>query len=267
MAEVAVSQAGGPARVARNHLSQPIPSSARSAEKGADSAPSLQEANPPLAAFQRSRALPRQDRRCHFYPRATCGSRRSRHSRSLGRRSVARGAQQSCGHAGGASFAVLHAGEGARQGHNYGGGRLERARAHSARDVAALADLGPRVGDGPAQKLHDGYGRTGFTSAIPKAHGSAVRTKTRTGCCGNTCRRRRICPATHSRTWTRSLCASINGHEKHWDLKLRRIDCKPVLHRPLETTPVLDSYLWLLPTILIVSSLLPTTPFQSWSRS
>src|ERR1700747_1873142 len=82
-----------------------------------------------------------------------------------------------------------------------------------------------------------------FTSAIPKAHGSAVRTKTRTGCCGNTCRRRRICPATLSRTWTRSPCASINGHEKHWDLKLRRINCKPVLHRPLETTPVIDTYL------------------------
>src|ERR1700720_3524522 len=39
-----------------------------------------------------------------------------------------------------------------------------------------------------------------------------------------------------------SLCASINGHEKHWDLKLRRIDCKPVLHRPLEITSVPDSY-------------------------
>ena len=40
----------------------------------------------------------------------------------------------------------------------------------------------------------------------------------------------------HSRTWTRSLCVSINGHEKRWDFKLRRINCKPVLHRPLETT-------------------------------
>ena len=38
---------------------------------------------------------------------------------------------------------------------------------------------------------------------------------------------------------TRSLCASINGHEKRWDFKLRRINCKPVLHRPLETTPAL----------------------------
>src|ERR1700751_3014720 len=81
-----------------------------------------------------------------------------------------------------------------------------------------------------------------FTSAIPKAHGSAVRTKTPTGCCGNTCRRRRICPATLSRNWTRSPCASINGHEKHWDLKLRRLNCKPVLHRPLETTGFINSY-------------------------
>ncbi len=60
------------------------------------------------------------------------------------------------------------------------------------------------------------------------------------------CRRRRICAATHSRTWMRSLCASINGHEKHWDLKLRRIDCKPVLHRPLETTGIITNYLCLL---------------------
>src|ERR1700739_1123575 len=62
-------------------------------------------------------------------------------------------AQQSCGHAGGASFAVLHAGEGARQGHDYGGGRPEPARAHSARDVAALAGLGPRVGMAPHKRL------------------------------------------------------------------------------------------------------------------
>src|ERR1700756_1882588 len=54
------------------------------------------------------------------------------------------------------------------KGHDYGGGRPEPARAHSARDVAALADLGPRVGDGPAQKLHDGYGRTGLLLRSPK---------------------------------------------------------------------------------------------------
>ena len=37
------------------------------------------------------------------------------------------------------------------------------------------------------------------TSAIPKAPGSAVRTKTRTACCGNTCRRMPTCAATHRR--------------------------------------------------------------------
>jgi IS30 family transposase len=43
-------------------------------------------------------------------------------------------------------------------------------------------------------------------SAIRKVPGSAARTKTPTVYCGNTCRRRRICPATRSRIWTRSRC-------------------------------------------------------------
>ena len=30
----------------------------------------------------------------------------------------------------------------------------------------------------------------------------------------------------------------INGHEKRWDFKLRQINCEPVLHRPLEITPL-----------------------------
>jgi hypothetical protein len=67
-----------------------------------------------------------------------------------------RGAQQPRGHAGGTRFALLHAGEGARQGHGYRGVRPEPTRARTPSDVAALADLVPRVGDGPAQKLHDG---------------------------------------------------------------------------------------------------------------
>src|ERR1700685_3805662 len=80
-----------------------------------------------------------------------------------------------------------------------------------------------------------------FTSAIRKVLGSAAATKTRTGYCGNICRRRRICPATRSRTWTRSLCVSISAHEKRWDFKLRRVDCKAVLalQRPIETTRLL----------------------------
>ena len=42
--------------------------------------------------------------------------------------------------------------------------------------------------------------------------------------------------AFRSRNWTKSLCVSINAHDKLWDFKLRRINCKPVLRRPLETT-------------------------------
>ena len=50
MAEERVSRGREHARVPRNHLPQPVHSSARSAEKGADSASSLQAADPPLAA-------------------------------------------------------------------------------------------------------------------------------------------------------------------------------------------------------------------------
>src|SRR5215468_8403084 len=59
-------------------------------------------------------------------------------------------------------FPLLHAGEGARQGHGYRGGRSEPARTTTPGSVAALADLGPRTGDGRAQKLHHGHGGTGL---------------------------------------------------------------------------------------------------------
>jgi hypothetical protein len=58
---------------------------ARSAETGAGAASAIAAADPPLAALQHSRALPRTDRRCHLHPRKTCGSRRSCHSRPLAR--------------------------------------------------------------------------------------------------------------------------------------------------------------------------------------
>src|SRR5437899_2288828 len=171
MAEAALPGRREPARVARNDLSQPVHSSARSAETGTGEASSLPAADPPLAALQRSRALPRPDRRCHLHPGTTCGDRRSCHSRPLGGRSVARGAPQPRGHAGRPSFAVLHAGESARQGHGYRGGRPEPARATTPGDVAALADLGSRTRDGPTQELHHGYRCTGLLlgSAEPLA--------------------------------------------------------------------------------------------------
>jgi hypothetical protein len=50
---------------------------------------------------------------------------------------------------------------------------------------------------------------------------------------------------TRSWSWMRSLCVSINEHEKRWDFKLPRINCKPVLHRPLETTPFIGWNLFL----------------------
>jgi len=47
---------------------------------------------------------------------------------------------------------------------------------------------------------------------------------------------RSIEPATVNRTWTKSRCAPISAHARRWALKLRRVDYRPVLHRPLETT-------------------------------
>src|SRR5690242_19891666 len=162
MAEDPVSQRREPARVARNNLSQPVHTSARSAETGTGSASAIQAAHPPLAARQHSRALSRQDRRCDLHSRTAGGNRRSCRSRSLGRRSVARGRQQSRGHAGGASFALLHVGEVTGQGLVYGGGRSEPARGPTPGGIASLADLGPRTGDGPTQNLHDGDGYAGL---------------------------------------------------------------------------------------------------------
>src|SRR5579862_7299963 len=80
----------------------------------------------------------------------------------IGRRSVARGAQQPRGHAGGAAFALLHAGEGARQGHRYRGGCFEPARASTPRGTASFAHLGPWARDGSAQELHHGDGYAGL---------------------------------------------------------------------------------------------------------
>src|SRR5437588_12432611 len=65
MAEESVSQGREPARVPRDNLPQPIHPSARSAEKRADSAPSVQAAYTPLAALWCRRTVPRSNRRCH----------------------------------------------------------------------------------------------------------------------------------------------------------------------------------------------------------
>jgi hypothetical protein len=39
-----------------------------------------------------------------------------------------------------------------------------------------------------------------------------------------------------------SLCASINARERPWALKLRRVNFKPVLHRPVEPAPYCGNY-------------------------
>ena len=109
-------------------------------------------------------------------------------------------------------------------------------------DAAALADLGSRAGDGAAQKLHDGDGCTGLLLRSAKSLAARLERKHQRAAYGNTCRRMPICRASRNRTWTRSLCVSIPGRDKPWDFKLRRINFKPVLRRPLETTPFFGSW-------------------------
>src|ERR1700723_3187081 len=78
-----------------------------------------------------------------------------------------------------------------------------------------------------------------FTSAIRRVLGSAARTKTPMGCCGNTCQRNQIYLSSLNRSWMQSPSGSIPGRDKPWDFELRRINCRPVLPRPRETTRVI----------------------------
>src|SRR4029078_6246339 len=77
--------------------------------------------------------------------------------------------------------------------------------------------------------------------------GSAARRKTPTGYCGNTCRSTPTCLRFRNQNSTQLHCVSILGHDKRWDFKLRLINSRPVLHRPLEATRVTGNWLLNLP--------------------
>jgi hypothetical protein len=79
------------------------------------------------------------------------------------------------------------------------------------------------------------------------------------------------CPGSRNRGWTRSLCDSILGHDKPWDFELRRINCRPVLRRPLEvpTTPFSPKGIFLIASISIGAGwmALPGMRFACRARS
>ena len=96
---------------------------------------------------------------------------------------------------------------------------LSRHVRNSAGDVAALADLGPRVGDGPAQKLHHGYGRTGLLLRSPKPLAARFERK-----------HERAAAAIPAEEGGSVLLLTVgpgrdrsapqsHGHEKHWDFE------------------------------------------------
>ena len=66
MAEDPLSQQREHACVPRDHLPQPVHSSTRSIEKRADEPLAVEAAHAPLATRQRTRSVPRKDRRCGF---------------------------------------------------------------------------------------------------------------------------------------------------------------------------------------------------------
>jgi hypothetical protein len=112
MAEDPVSPGRQPARVPRDHLPQLIHSNTRSAEKRADSAPSVQAPHTRLAALRvggQSRGQIVDSRyirgRFPLHPGKTRGNRRQRHSRSSGGRSPSGHQEQSHRDLVGATFA------------------------------------------------------------------------------------------------------------------------------------------------------------------
>src|ERR1700733_1717921 len=88
MAEDRISRRSEHARVPRNHLPQPVHSSAGSVEKRTPGSSALEAAHAPFATLQRAWVFTGTDRRCRLHPRTTGGGGRPSDSWSLGRRSA-----------------------------------------------------------------------------------------------------------------------------------------------------------------------------------
>src|SRR6202022_2171370 len=119
-------------------------------KKEPDGASADQALYAPLATCNGQRTVAGSNRRRPRDPRKSCGSGRSSGSRALGRRSAERGKEQLHRDLSRASFALCHAGQSAGQRHRSCRSSLEPACSKTAGKPAALADVGPRVGDGRA---------------------------------------------------------------------------------------------------------------------
>ena len=129
----------------------------------------------------------------------------------------------------------------ARRPRRRGRARRDRRRhRHPARAAPAIADLGPRSGDGPARPAQDRHRASRSTSATRTAPGSAAPTRTPTDCCASTSRRAPTSPDTPLATSTPSPSRSTPGparpsagrHPPKRSTNFYARPDKPVLRRP-----------------------------------
>ena len=148
-------------RVSHETIYQPVHSSARSAEKGADGPPAVEAAYAPLTTCQPQWTVPRSDCRCHLDPGKTRRSGRPSDTRSLGRRSAERCQEQLYCDSGRTSFTLCHADQSAQQRNSSCSCCLEPARSQAPDYTETLVDVGPWTGDGETPGLYGSYGCAG----------------------------------------------------------------------------------------------------------
>ena len=142
--------------------------------------------------------------------------------------------QRSRGHAGGTSFALLHADQGVRQGHRYRQvAALSQHVSTTPGDVAPVADLDDR---GLEMAQHKSFtiatDMKVCTSAIRRVPGNAARTeKYQWAVAAHTCQRTtQIYLSSLNRSWMQSPSGSIPRPRQTLGFpELRRINSKPVL--------------------------------------
>ena len=107
--------------------------------------------------------------------------------------------------------------------------------------VASLADLGPWTGDGPTQNLRDGDGYAGLLLRSAESLAAGLEQNT------NGLLRQYLPKNADLSRFSQSeldeIALRLNTRPRQtFGYELQRINCRPVLRRPLETTPFLRTW-------------------------